>query len=125
MRNWYIYELSYEGVPFYVGFSACPAQRYYSHITVSLSRCYQLIRFCIKHYDKYPDINIVDSCKCKVKIRDLERKRISQRIQEGYALVNLHHAIFDNIELPKYRIIPPQIMERLNYQIKVIEDNGN
>lgn len=121
---WYIYELSYNEIPFYVGFSASPHSRYYSHITSPLSRCYNLIRFCIKHFDKYPDINIVDHCQCHVRIRELERNRIKMRLQQGVELVNFINIKIDTITLPKWRIIPSGILARIADQIKEIEQHG-
>lgn len=114
---WYIYELSYNNVPFYIGISASPESRYYAHITSSLSKCYKLVRFCIKHFGLYPNINIIDSCRGKDGARRLENKYIVDRVNSGIELLNLRFIKLDNIDLPKGRIIPPHILIKLKRQV--------
>ena len=118
---WYLYELSYSGVPFYVGISHSPEQRYRSHIFDKLSRCYNFIRFNIKHFDKYPELTIIDRRQANADIRDLERSQILMRTQQGISLLNLVWLKMDNVILDKYTVqIPKVIISNIEKQTTLL-----
>lgn len=111
MANWFIYELHYFNTPFYVGYSQCPETRYLSHLHDPLSKCRPFIRFCIKYYNAYPDLNIIDIAYNRADILDKERLQISKRLKEGYELLNFRKISIDPIVLPKWKLIPIHIFE--------------
>jgi len=70
----------------------------------------------------YPDIKIVDHSKCRVKIRELERRKITEMTRLGIQLLNDYNIKLDDIILPKGRVIPMDIFINLEYQINRIID---
>lgn len=117
IKQFFVYELSYHEIPFYVGLSAYPELRYSSHIYDSLSRCYRFLRFCIEYFGEYPEMNIVSCHPTKMKGLGAERERIEFRLQEGWGLLNTAKTNFPKTQLSSQIAIPATIMENINKQV--------
>lgn len=122
IRYYFVYELSYNNKPFYIGLSNLPVLRYKAHIYDPKSKANEFIRFMIYNFELYPSMNLIMCADNWNKGLELEQSQIDFRLNEGYDLLNLKWLKMPEIRLKK-KYIPIHVLDTItNEQIKLINE---
>lgn len=111
----FIYELSYSGVPFYIGRAKSPIARFSMHINATTSQVNNFVS-CNKFFGIYPEINILYHSKSISEIRKKENEFVKCYSKLGIKLLNIqlnakntfellptHERVFnESVEMPYY-----------------------
>jgi len=96
---YYIYSLSFNGIPFYVGMTNNPVMRYRGHYYWTDCKTYNYIRFNLRAYNKYADMKVICKCETKDEALFIESRTINFLWRAGFLLLNKDH---NNADIRQY-----------------------
>ncbi len=109
---YYIYTLSFNGIPFYVGMSKQPYKRYREHYVFSDCKPYNYVRYNLMTFGKLATMDIILCAESFKEAIDIEAKCIFSLYKAGFILLNTAHNYVHSF-LPTKALLPP-VYEHFN-----------
>jgi hypothetical protein len=102
---WYLYELSYKGIVFYVGISKKPIDRYKQHCALQHDTTKGVIALIRDTTGDLPSYNIIHGSIDKVLIMGMESDLIFSYAKIKHGLCNIEHNTKDNVLCCTHKIV--------------------
>lgn len=90
---YYIYSLSFNEVPFYIGMTNSPIERYRGHYYFNDCLTYNYVRYNLITHNKVATMKLICYCEAKQQALQIEEFCINMLTNAGFTLLNDRHHV--------------------------------
>lgn len=132
---WYVYTLSFDGIPFYVGMTKDPVDRYKGHYQYRDCHTYNLVRYMVVSKNKMAEMALVFCSPDKDLVLKMESTAISTLSKVGFSLLNKDgncrglnrdlYPIYPHVERLPHGILKCHQLKQIKEQrLKILKEYG-